>query len=206
MIDELFKDIVVCCAYNINFNNNYNGLFFDKFDIDILKNFIEFNISTDKNDLKFTGKLKELDPKDKEEINKISTNILLKEIQLQKNQHILEAVSDKILKFVEDIDLEDEDENITKIDLEKCNNPNVKKVLQILRKNNFNFNFELSLEDDFYYLEAELKKISMANKDLLVLIDIMKYCENFYIVPIYNFNDENDENCYGIRFSWEIGK
>lgn len=214
---QFLDDIINSYGWDIDFNNNYNILAFDKININLLKVFKKLKIITDKDDLKYIGKLKPA--KNIENYKKLATLNSLTEIQLQKNTYQFDFIAnDEFLKFREEVlgyeeDPEEEIPSIKEIDINKNQNKNINKIVKILEP--FNFDFKLlqynnndnnNDNNNEFELQTCFRAISLDDNDISLLINTVKYCDEFYIIPLYNFEDEKDEKCYGIGFAWYFEK
>ena len=204
MEQEFLDDIVNSYAWDIDFDYNYNTLRFDKFTINILRTFKTLDIITAKDDLEYIGELRPT--KYIEKFKKLATFNSLSEIQRQKNTYEFDFVAnDYFLNFKEDVEtFEKEAFSFQEINIDKNTNKNVIKIIEILKDIGFDFKLLQYGTNDDLALETQFKAISLDSNDILLLIKTLKYCEEFYINPIYNFDDEQDEKCYGIEFCWYI--
>ena len=183
-----------------------------------LKAFVSFETLTIKpyeDTLMFEGKLLDLygnaDEKTRANLKKSNDKGLL-------NKTMAEHISREFAKKIPDgnfdvfaqiynlveIEVEEEEEKEREITFEECDNTIAKRIYTYMQK--YAEKLEIIDGEDYLLVGAEMPSITFTDYELTKFYLESIDTTGFYIIAIYNEENEEDEKAYGVRFCWEIKK
>lgn len=164
--------------------------------------------------LKFTGELIDLHytEEERKELKEKNSKVLMKNILLEKLAE--EYVNNKITiqdelaeKLIQDIESEDdeddEDDDPYENDIKPSESPKkVQKIYNIIKRMFKNIRI-IKFYNNQYTITSDMTSICLNNKQMELLYTLIDtYDIEFKILAKYDYEDEEDETCYGVKFLW----
>ena len=161
--------------------------------------------------LKFTGELIDLHytEEERKELKEKNNKVLMKNILLEKLAE--EYVNNKITiqdelaeKLTQDIESEDnEDDDPYENDIKPAESPKeVQKIYNIIKRMFKNIRI-IKFDNNQYTITSDMTSICLNNKQIELLYTLADtYDIEFKILAKYDYEDEKDETCYGVKFLW----
>lgn len=176
----------------------------------LLKNLQIFPVN---DTLKFTGDLIDVQFTDKE-IKKIKQknnkallkNILMEKLEKQfyeKNKNIIEdKLAEKLIKDIEAIDNEKDDDPFEN-DITPQQAPKKIKTIYNTIKRMFKDIRIIKFDNNKYTITSDMNSICLNHSQIKLLYSLVEiYGVEFKILAKYDYEDEDDETCYGVKFLW----
>lgn len=161
--------------------------------------------------LKITGELIDLHytEEERKELKEKNNKVLMKNILLEKLAE--EYVNNKITiqdelaeKLIQDIESEDnEDDDPHENDIKPAESPKeVQKIYNIIKRMFKNIRI-IKFDNNQYTITSDMTSICLNNKQIELLYTLADtYDIEFKILAKYDYEDEKDETCYGVKFLW----
>lgn len=161
--------------------------------------------------LKITGELIDLHytEEERKELKEKNNKILMKNILLEKLAE--EYVNNKITiqdelaeNLIQDIKSEDdEDDDPYENDIKPAESPKeVQKIYNIIKRMFKNIRI-IKFDNNQYTITSDMTSICLNNKQIELLYTLADtYDIEFKILAKYDYEDEKDEICYGVKFLW----
>ena len=162
--------------------------------------------------LKFTGELIDLDyteeerNKLKEKNNKILINqILLEKLEEEyynKNKDVIQdKLAEKLMYDIETID--DEDDDPYENDIKPNQAPKkVQKIYNIIKRMFKDIRI-IKFDNNQYTITSDMTSVCLNYSQIELLYSLaLNYNMEFKILAKYDYENEEDETCYGVKFLW----
>lgn len=162
--------------------------------------------------LKFVGELFDINWTDEEfkdlqeKNNKnLMKNILLDKLAEQfvdkKRINIQDELAEKLIQDIESED--DEDDDPLENDIEPKQAPKkVQKIYNIIKRMFKNIRI-IKFDNNQYTITSDMTSICLNNKQMELLYTLIDaYDIEFKILARYDYESEEDETCYGVKFLW----
>lgn len=211
-MQNIFLEIQTALANKVPFCMNSNTIMTTdvKKDLYNLRIFKELTIKPVDDTLNFSGDFIDLNFTE-EEFKKIqkanAMNLYKKTIadSIEIPDEIIDHIEEQIAITLEEQE-EQEEYKYHEILVDECDNPDIIVLVNYMKF----LGLTLSIEENSinYIVSAEKEEVKYNHFQLLELeqATIKSNCDAFNILAKYNYEDENDEKCYGIRFVWEFIK
>ena len=132
-------------------------------------------------------------------------NILLDKLAEQfvdkKRINIQDELAEKLIQDIESKDNEDDDpyEN----DIKPAESPKeVQKIYNIIKRMFKNIRI-IKFDNNQYTITSDMTSICLNNKQIELLYNLADtYDIEFKILARYDYESEEDETCYGVKFLW----
>lgn len=164
--------------------------------------------------LKFTGELFDMNwtPKELKELKQKNNKNIMKNILLDKmaekyiknkKDYIQDELAEKLIEDIESIDEEDFDDDPFENDIKPNAAPkNVKKIYNIIKRMFKNIRI-IKFDNNQYTITSDMTSICLNNKQIELLYTLINtYNIEFKILGKYDYESEEDETCYGVKFLW----
>lgn len=208
----LRSDIQQCIANKTGLDTKYHNLLFNRFNMKLINSlgcFETLEISPDESLMRFKGNIAKDLHFTEEEMTSIKQQLWVKNTQetikqiIEKNKTEQQKQNEKIIaeiKLRDWLNAIDEMQAITKPKSE-IKKEKAEKVLKLIQNllNNIGLNLEYEKGETMIMLSGTFEYLNFTKNQLRLLADLVQALDLFLIAPNYDYEDEENEDCNGIR-------